>query len=201
LKATTNLGCVDSLRKPDLIRINKTPTTNFIIGPSEISFIDEPDFQFDNMSQDADDYYWNLGDLTLTQEDSPEHRYDSAGNFCVKLVSVANYTVGIPTCVDSLEKCLEILPLSVCFVPNSFSPNDDDINDVFAAKASRITEFEMVIHNRWGEQVYRSFDINNGWDGRYGNTVAPMGTYLYTVLYRDNNYRPYLLKGNLVLLR
>ena len=201
LKATTNLGCVDSLRKPNLIRINKTPTASFVIGPSEISFIDEPDFQFDNLSQDADVYYWNLGDLTLTQEDSPQHRYISAGNYCVKLITVANYTTGIPTCIDSLEKCLEILPLSVCFVPSSFSPNDDEINDIFAAKGSRITDFELVIHNRWGEQVYRSFDINNGWDGRYGDSNAPIGNYLYTVYYRDSNYRPHLLKGNVVLLR
>jgi gliding motility-associated-like protein len=201
VRATTALGCIDSLRKTDLVTINKTPTANFLISPSEQTFIDEPDFEFKNESLNADNYFWNLGDSTLTQVENPTHRYTSPGDFCVKLVSVANYNTGIPTCIDSIEKCIKILPLSVCYVPNSFSPNDDDINDIFSVKASLINEFEITIFNRWGQQIYRSFDIDNGWDGSYGENLAPQGVYLYTITYRDLDHRAHSLDGTLFLMR
>ena len=201
VQATTNLGCVDSLRKLNHVIINKTPTAEFIISPKEITFIDEPDFEFQNISEDATNYFWNLGDSTLTQVENPEHRYESPGDFCVKLISVANYNTGISTCIDSVEKCIKILPLSVCYVPNSFTPNDDNYNDVFFAKGSLISEFEISIFNRWGQQIYRSYDIDNGWDGNFGQNQAPAGIYLYIVKYRDIDHRPYSVEGTVLLLR
>jgi gliding motility-associated-like protein len=201
LQATSDKGCVDSLRKEDLIIINKTPTANFIIGPEVITFIDEPDFQFENFSQDAETYFWNMGDSTLSQEENPEHRYGLPGDYCVKLVAVANYTTGIPTCVDSVEKCLKILPLSVCYVPNTFSPNDDQVNDVFFVRGSLISQFEISIYNRWGRQVYRSFDIDNGWDGKYANEFLPSGVYIYTISYRDVDQGHHAMEGSIFLMR
>jgi gliding motility-associated-like protein len=201
VQATTNLGCVDSLRKLNQVIINKTPTAEFIISPKEITFIDEPDFEFQNISEDATNYFWNLGDSTLTQVENPKHRYESPGDFCVKLISVANYNTGISTCIDSIEKCIKILPLSVCYVPSSFTPNDDNYNDVFFAKGSLISEFEISIFNRWGQQIYRSYDIDNGWDGNFGQSQAPAGIYLYIVKYRDIDHRPYSVEGTVLLLR
>ena len=201
VSATSNLGCVDSLRKIDLITINKTPTANFIITPYEQTFIDEPDFEFINVSEDADNHFWNLGDSTLTQDENPKHRYTSPGDFCIKLVSVANYNTGISTCIDSIQKCIKILPLSVCYVPSSFSPNDDQINDIFTVAGSLIKEFEISIFNRWGQQIYRSFDIDNGWDGRFGQNLAPQGVYLYMITYRDIDHRAHSLEGTVLLLR
>jgi gliding motility-associated-like protein len=123
------------------------------------------------------------------------------GDFCVKLISVANYNSGISTCIDSVEKCIKILPLSVCYVPSSFTPNDDNYNDVFFAKGSLISEFEISIFNRWGQQIYRSYDIDNGWDGNFGQSQAPAGIYLYIVKYSDIDHRPYSVEGTVLLLR
>jgi len=55
----------------------------------------------------------------------------------------------------------------VIYVPNSFTPDYDGINDYFRAYGENIAEFEMVIFNRWGEPVFQSNDINHGWDGSF----------------------------------
>lgn len=58
------------------------------------------------------------------------------------------------------------------YVPNSFTPNDNGLNDVFYAKGTDITTFRMRIFDRWGEMIFESNDINDGWDGFYkGNKV------------------------------
>jgi len=199
--AITDLGCRDSLRKTDLIIVNKSPTAEFSITPETITTIDKPDFKFENLSQDADLYFWSFGDGLSSQEESPEHTYFLPNSYCVKLVTVANYTTGIPTCADSITHCLTLIPLSVCYVPNSFTPNNDGYNDIFKARGSMISSFEITIFNRWGEQVYRSFDMDNGWDGTYGRNFSPDGIYFYTVKYRDVKFKPFLIEGTVTLIR
>lgn len=201
VKATSPEGCQDSLRKTDLININKTPTPNFSIEPGTVTFIDNPNFNFVNLSVDSDEWFWNFGDSTNTQSEDASHRYEGPGDYCVKLVAIANYSTGISTCVDSIEKCVRILPLSVCYVPNSFSPNGDLINDLFTVKSSLISNFEIMIHNRWGQKIYHSYDPENGWDGRFGEVVSPSDVYFWTIKYRDINWGHHQLSGNVFLLR
>lgn len=54
------------------------------------------------------------------------------------------------------------------FIPNSFTPNDDGINDVFQIKGSGLSEegFLINIYDRWGKIIYTSKDINSSWDGK-----------------------------------
>jgi len=53
------------------------------------------------------------------------------------------------------------------YVPNIFSPNGDNSNDVFFVYGDRIAEMELVIFDRWGEKVFETKDITKGWDGKY----------------------------------
>jgi gliding motility-associated-like protein len=64
-----------------------------------------------------------------------------------------------------------------------------------------LSSFEITIFNRWGEQIYRSFDMDNGWDGTFGKNVSPDGIYFYTVKYRDVKFKPFLIEGMVTLIR
>jgi len=68
--------------------------------------------------------------------------------------------------------------LSACFVPNSFSPNIDGLNDFYKLDCENILHFEIRIFNRWGEQIYKSTNPNQSWDGTYKGTSCPDGIYL-----------------------
>ncbi len=67
--------------------------------------------------------------------------------------------------------------------PTAFSPNGDDVNEVFSAVFNCALDFSMVVYNRWGTVVFVSKDINEGWDGSFDGTPAPPGTYTYNITY------------------
>ena len=71
-------------------------------------------------------------------------------------------------------------------VPSAFSPNKDGKNEVFHALSNcPVVDFSMHIYNRWGELVFTSNNIADGWDGSYMGSQQPIEVYSYTVKYRD----------------
>jgi gliding motility-associated-like protein len=90
------------------------------------------------------------------------------------------------------------------YVPNTFSPNNDGINDFFEWYGNKqaVKLIEVQIFNRWGEKVFESNDVNFRWDGTYLGSDAPVGIYIYLLKitwldgFTDNRY-----KGSLMLVR
>ena len=78
----------------------------------------------------------------------------------------------------------------IIFVPNTFSPDGNSFNNVFKAIGGNITEFKMLIFNRWGEIVFTSNSLEDSWDGTYNNLECQIGTYTWKITYTDiNNYQ------------
>jgi gliding motility-associated-like protein len=73
------------------------------------------------------------------------------------------------------------------FVPNSFTPNGDGLNDVFspAGNYESIIDFYMAIYNRWGKLIFETRNKNNGWDGIIDNETIQLGVYIYRIDYRS----------------
>lgn len=99
------------------------------------------------------------------------------------------YQISIITCQET-----------TFYIPNSFTPNGDGLNDIFKPKGENFSEFEMSIYNRWGEMIYYTTNLN-GWDGGVGGYYVPDGVYCYIISYRDIKKRPVLNIGNLTLIR
>lgn len=88
------------------------------------------------------------------------------------------------------------------FVPNAFTPNNDQKNDHFIVKADGMTELKMIIWNRWGEIVYETNDPNDiGWDGTYlGKELTP-DSYAWYIILTCGNGEVFESKGNVSLLK
>jgi gliding motility-associated-like protein len=129
---------------------------------------------------------------------SPIHNYTSFGQYNVQLTAISDFG-----CEDSYEKTIIVEEDHRVYVPNSFTPDGDGINDVFKAEGSTIQSknFSMVIYNRLGEVIFESFDINEGWDGNYknGNKATPQ-VYVFMVSYYSGD-RFYEKNGTVTLLR
>ncbi|MFO7614222.1 MAG: gliding motility-associated C-terminal domain-containing protein, partial [Bacteroidales bacterium] len=84
-----------------------------------------------------------------------------------------------------LEKEEEI-PTIQLFIPNAFTPDGDGLNDTFRAVPSNdiITEFKMLIYNRWGEKLWESDDISVGWDGTKNGILCPGDVYAYKIIWK-----------------
>lgn len=76
------------------------------------------------------------------------------------------------------ESCTEI------WIPNTFSPNNDNINDIFKPVASTpLVEFKMYIYTKWGEMIFTSDNIEKGWDGTFEGKMCPVGVYEYVIYF------------------
>lgn len=76
---------------------------------------------------------------------------------------------------------------SYVWIPNAFTPNEDDLNDYFHIKTLNITDYHLMIFNRWGELIFESFDPTYLWDGRTKNNEMIMeGVYVYKFTYKDH---------------
>ncbi len=88
------------------------------------------------------------------------------------------------------------------YSPNAFSPDGDGINDFFNISGQKIEDFQIEIFNRWGQMVYKSFDLNDGWDGTFNGKKLPTGTYVYKIKTREFGIDQNLIKsGSVALVR
>lgn len=94
----------------------------------------------------------------------------------------------------------EVLCELIIDVPNVFSPNGDNINDIFIPfNLNLISQGELHIFNRWGEIVYSSDNLFEGWDGSSGNFNCSTGTYFYIIEYIDINGNLIKISGQVML--
>ena len=99
------------------------------------------------------------------------------------------------------EREVAIIFEGLIYVPNTFTPDGNGINDYFYAKGGNIKNFEMTIFNRWGELIYESSNLNEKWNGTYNDLPCPDGTYIWKISYEDFEYNKEDLVGHVNLLR
>jgi gliding motility-associated-like protein len=86
-------------------------------------------------------------------------------------------------------------------IPNAFSPDGDENNDIFRAVVRGAVEVqEIQVYNRWGQRVFNGTD-NSGWDGTFNGEDCPPEVYAYRIVLRLPNGRTFLERGDLTLLR
>jgi gliding motility-associated-like protein len=89
-------------------------------------------------------------------------------------------------------------------IPNAFTPNGDGLNDYFkivGIPPENITLFNLQIFNRWGQIVFQTTDISQGWDGKLNGEYCPAEYYTWVIFYVDDNKRRVSNKGGLMLVR
>ena len=108
-------------------------------------------------------------------------------------------------CINEITSVFNIIEDAAIYIPNSFSPDGDGVNNTFQVAGRNIQSsyFELTIYNRWGELIFTSQDPNIGWDGAVADQgIAPVGVYTYQVSYRfTNQENNQTITGHLNLMR
>jgi gliding motility-associated-like protein len=164
-----------------------TATVNVNVLPFPIALVSSDvqtgnpvlDVNFTNGSQFGTSYAWDFGNgdaYTSNLTEPTSSSYSEPGTYIVTLIA----SNGLCSSIDSLE--IIVLPFGdpEVVVPNVFSPNDDDVNDIFFLSHVNTTEIYIVILNRWGNVVFETTDPDPKWDGTTpnGNKVTD-GVYFY----------------------
>lgn len=107
--------------------------------------------------------------------------------------------------IDSVITTLQLQMLPGCdtfYMPDGFTPNGDGNNDVFRPIYSPyLTNYQLEIYDRWGEQVYVDKDVIKGWNGTHNGHPLPAGSYVWMIRYVNFENQRRFLKGVVFLVR
>ncbi len=193
VELTDSLGCVGI--GTATINISPSPVADFIADPEAANILD-PTINFIDNSIGAVFWEWLLGDGSTYSVPNFQHVFSDTGRYSVNLWIENDFG-----CRDSITGFVTIHPNYIIYVPSAFTPDGDYINDVFYAYGKGVIEFEMLIFDRWGKNIFTSNDINKGWDGRVENKDAPKGVYGYVIEYVDVMGNRHLKRGTVTLIR
>ena len=85
-------------------------------------------------------------------------------------------------CTDYSDIAIvNMVPITQLFVPNTFTPNGDDHNELFVIKGYNIITYNLKVFNKWGEQLFESDNIEKYWDGKYNNKQVQQDAYYYNI--------------------
>lgn len=106
-----------------------------------------------------------------------------------------------PKIFDGMVNPIEAVGKDEVFVPNSFSPNEDGLNDVFLLNPYEIEGWSLSIFNRWGSPVFQTKSAMEGWDGRFNGKYVESGSYYWTLIYKNESGRRSERQGFVNVLR
>jgi PKD repeat protein len=202
-------GGVDSTYRT--VTVHQPPIADFRVIPQFVTLPYEP-IQLANLSSFAHSWEWDLGDGTISYEFEPLHYYTQVGIYDIRL-TVGNDTD--PVCYDTLlkEGAVGAEEDCVLYFPNAFTPDvngpnggayisGDPLNHVFYPVYTGIEDYVMEIYTRWGELVFRTEDLEIGWDGYFRGKLSKMDVYVWKVWYTcAGTGRKVVNAGDVTLIR
>ena len=194
---TTN-GCLATLNfvQPNLVTVYPLPTAAFIADPTEASIFD-PEITITDKSLNKITCFYSLPPGPDTSLCSFKYIYSDTGTYIIKQIVTSEFG-----CTDSISRSIHVNPEFRFWIPNTFTPNEDEANDIFYPVRVGLKTFQMDIFDRWGEMVFTTKDKNQGWDGKLkGGKPALEGIYIYQIKFLNDLHNTYSMVGRVTLLR
>ena len=201
LTVTDEVGCkADSETE---VVVHTVPVASFL--PEQyLTYLDdgEATVHFIDYSSDAENYLWDFNDPTSqynnSTEMSPDHIYTSPGIYNVWLHVSTDFG-----CSDSISHEVSIQRPFYFYVPNSFSPDGNGINEIWQPIGSGVMEdeYECTVYDRWGRTVFHTTSLYQPWDGTERGKPLPAGSYVYFIRTYTTEHVPKEYLGTVTILR
>jgi gliding motility-associated-like protein len=196
-------GCVARYEIPRAIVVKETPKADFTWDQDEI-LISNPDVNMHNLSTvlTNNSYTWTVQELGTKTGINPVISFPHIGNYRITLLAT-----NFAGCSNEVTKFIEVKNDFNIFIPNSFTPNADGLNDkfmpVFSPYGLDARSYEMQIFDRWGHLIFSTKDPSKGWDGSFENkfdTPIKQDSYIYKIHFKDMDGRIYQKSGSFTLM-
>lgn len=198
LNYTTVNGCKGSQTIADYIHVFPQPLAEFNTSTTETD-IYNANVEFYNYSQNAISYQWFLASgANIGNEKNLDYAFVSEGEYVIFLIAKSDQG-----CADTASRVIKIDPVFTFYAPDAFTPNDDNLNDIFTPKGSGwdASNFEMSIFDRWGEMIFHTRHADEGWNGKIRNVLAENGTYTWKAVLRDVQAQKHEYVGRVLLMK
>ena len=192
-------GCKDSITKLNLITVYPNPSASFVYAPQPTTIVDPVIFFTDKSLSNypLTNWLWSFDENNDSSSfQNPNYSYQDTGIFTVQLIVVDSHG-----CKDTTYNTVHIGAEYIFYAPNSFTPNGDNVNDIFRIHSAVISSFNMIIFDRWGNKVFESDNINKGWDGKYKDKLAQEDVYLWKVTTKDYTDKDHSYTGRVTLIK
>ncbi|MEN8786267.1 MAG: gliding motility-associated C-terminal domain-containing protein, partial [Flavobacteriales bacterium] len=151
---------------------------------------------FTNLSNNAVSYKWYFGDGDSSLLSDPTHFYFDEGTYSISLIAY-----NINGCNDTTSYNIEIKN-ELFFAPNSFTPGEDGKNDEWAfVGLPDLDSYELIIFNRWGEEIFRSTNPTENWNGKYKGVFVQTGIYTWKLTSKTIEGKTTLYQGHINVLK
>lgn len=189
------------------VTVYPLPKADFSVSP-ETASVSDPVITIADLSTGGVKGNWYFGDMTDTSyvpgmnhiHTYPADNKPGGETYTVKLNIVNQYG-----CPDSILKVIHLDPEWAFYVPNAFSPNGDDKNEVFFGTGFGILEKEMWIWDRWGLLIFHTTEIDGAWDGRVQNgnsgELAQQDVYVWRIDIKEIFGKHHRYMGHVTLVR
>ncbi|MFM2268674.1 MAG: hypothetical protein RL757_2115, partial [Bacteroidota bacterium] len=184
VRIVSPIGCTKSATYDDWVQVNPNPKAGFDFSPKNATNIESRVSFLDTSSSDATSWRWFFPrGYGFSTDKNPSVFFNRDTGWLSVRLRVSNKF----GCSDSASAKVYIRPEVRFFMPNAFSPNADSNNEVFKGTGFTfgMKSFNMKVFSKWGESVFETNDIEEGWNGQKRNIgeSMPQGTYLYTLKY------------------
>lgn len=194
----TETGCIDAedFIFYDVIEVHSLPVAGFEISGSSDELIGAY-AEITSVSTGAIACYYAISDGSTYQSFDFSHEFTESGIITITQI-VENELGCTATAVGTV-----IINGYVFYAPNSFTPNEDGINDIWKPEVTGASTYHLQIFDRWGEVIFESDDQNEPWIGNVhrGEYYAQDGVYAYQVVIEDLVGLPHDFKGHITLVR
>lgn len=192
---TLPTGCADTLN----VHLLPRPQAAFSFSPEEPNLPDNATVNFTSESQGAQQLQWTFHDSTTQNGPSASYTYGFPGTYGVELLVINE--VGCSNRTTASVLVSEDIKL---LIPSAFSPNNDNLNELWQVTAVNMERFRVLIFNRWGEKILdkQGTDPNDfNWDGTYQSQPVPEGVYTYRVEVSFRNGQTRERAGTITVIR
>ena len=194
------------------VTVYPKPIANFSFTPDyawlRSQTEDGTPIKFFNTTQQGVIYTWEFGDGETSNEFQPMHEYMALGSYYITLITESGegcldtMTHETPVVIDGRGK-LEF-PNVITIVPDDpadeiYDPGVPDPR-IFRPVGEGVDMYKLEIYTRWGELIYTSDDIGKGWNGYIQDKPAKQDVYVWRVVARFTNGKPYVKAGDLTVL-
>lgn len=201
LTVTTNAGCSQTITMANYIEVYGNPVAAFGASPQPATILD-PEICFTDSSTLASQWEWNFGDLLNSSSVLPNPCFTYPDPECYLVTLEVTSSDG---CTDTATQNVCISPDVSLYVPNTFTPDDNGLNDVFTPVSIGIDpeQYELWIFDRWGNMIFYTDDLAEGWDGRVqgSSEICQVDTYVWKIVARDLMGTQHNLIGHVNLIK
>jgi gliding motility-associated-like protein len=176
---------------------SKKPIADFYTSPNQIQVL-LTDVNFSNTSSyDSNLFSWFFSNCNYSSnQKNIQYTFLDTGKYQITLLVSNQFN-----CKDSITKEIIVNEPNNVFVPNSFTPNNDGLNDTFKPIVPYYKTATLQIFNRWGDLILNTNNIEQGWDGKIKGANAPNDVYVYKLFVEFLDGKAQKLDGHITLAR